>query len=369
MKLLALKGARVIVRVDYNVPIKGTTILDTKRIEASFDTIDAVLKKGGTPVLIAHRGKGNESLRPVATFLSKKYKIVFVREDPTSPKIMPILEQVPQGTVVLFENIRRFPGEEKNTASFAKALAALGSYYVNDAFSASHRAHASIVGIPKYLPSSLGYQFERELKALAPALRVGQHPYIFIIGGAKFATKMPLLKKFLARADSVVVTGALLNNFYKASGFEIGASVVETGYDKEITAMLKNPKLHLPIDLIITRGKQSLVVSPLEVEKKDIIVDIGPESIRLIAQNIAKAKLIIWNGPTGWYEKGFTKGTMALAKAIATSKAKAIIGGGDTGALVEKIAKAKNIFVSTGGGATIEYLSTGTLPGITAIGR
>lgn len=365
-KLPKLSGAKVLVRVDYNVPVSGNKILDTRRITSSFETIDTILKKGGTPMLLAHLGDSSASLRPVATFLSKTYNIVFVTHDVTDAGINDIIVQVPKGTLILIENIRRYEEEEKNDAAFAKKLAKLGEYFVNDAFSVSHRKHASVVGIAKYLPAYAGVQLQKEIKALSSVLNNKKHPFVFILGGAKFGTKIPLLKRFVEKADSVIITGAILNSFYKEAGFAIGKSVAEDGFAKPIAALLKNPKVLLPPDCIVLRNDKAVPVTVDEVEAGDVIVDIGPQSVALVAEKIAKAKLVVWNGPTGWYEKGFVKATTALAKAAIASKAQTVIGGGDTGAVVEKTLKgtAKNIFVSTGGGATLEYLAEGTLPGI-----
>ena len=365
-----LQGDRVLIRVDYNVPLKGNRILNAHRIEASYKTIDAVLKKGGTPVLIAHHGDGEVTLRPIATFLSKKYKIVFISNDLNDSRTLAILEAVPKKTVILLENIRRNNGEEQNDKSFVKNLAALGSYYINDAFSVSHRKHASVIGLAKKLPAFAGVQLMTEIEKLSTVLTNPKHPFVFILGGAKFGTKIPLIKRFIDSADAVVITGAILNNFYKAAGFEVGASVVEEGYDTQIRKILNNPKLLLPIDVIVERAGKKQTISPNDVQKKDVIVDIGPRSVELIAERIKKAKLVVWNGPTGWYEKGFKKATTDLAKVLSESKAEAVIGGGDTGAVVEStLAKKPNkkVFVSTGGGATLDYLVNGTLPGIKAL--
>jgi phosphoglycerate kinase len=369
-QLPKLSGAHVLVRVDYNVPINNGKIRDTRRITSSFETINAILKKGGTPVLIAHLGDATASLRPVATFLSKTYKIVFVTHDVTDTAgIEAIIAQVPKGTIILLENIRQYEGEEKNDATFAKKLAKLGQYFVNDAFSVSHRKHASVVGVAKYLPSFAGAQLQKEITALSSVLTNKKHPFVFILGGAKFGTKIPLLKRFADLADSVIITGAIMNSFYKEGGFPVGKSVVEDGYAKPIAALLKNPKVLLPADCVVMRGEKALAVTPDEIEANDVVVDIGPQSVELISEKIAKAKLVVWNGPTGWYEKGFVKATTALAKAAVASKAHTVIGGGDTGAVVEKVIKdgTKNIFISTGGGATLEYLANGTLPGIAAL--
>lgn len=366
-KIPSIKNKSILIRVDFNVPLKNGKVADTRRIEAAYGTIDTVLKKGATPILLAHLGDGAESLRPIATVLSKHYNIVFIDNDLADKRTHDIVGQVPKGTVILFENIRGYEGEEKNDKLFAKMLASYGDAYVNDAFSVSHRKHASIVGVPKLLPSYAGLQLQAELKALSGVVENPKHPFLFILGGAKFSTKIPLLKRFAETADNVVIGGAILNNFYKTAGFPVGKSVVEEGYDKAIKPLLGNPKLLLPIDVIVARGTKKVTLTPDEVEESDIIADIGPQSIALIAKKIEKAKLVVWNGPTGWYEKGFTKATVSLAKAIVASKATAVIGGGDTGAALEKILTditSKRIFVSTGGGATLDYLANGTLPGI-----
>lgn len=375
MKLLKsipkLKNERIIVRVDYNVPINDNKIGDTRRIEASYETIDFILKKGGIPVLLAHMGDTKSSLAPIAKYLKKKYKVVFVDEDLNNKNIFDNLNKVSKGSVILLENIRRYDGEEKNDQKFAKLLSTFGKYYVNDAFSVSHRKHASVVGIPKYLESFAGIQIIKEVNILDKALKNKSHPFLFILGGAKFGTKIPLIKRFINSADNVVIAGAILNNFYKVSNFEVGKSVVEDGFDKDIKSLLDNPKLLLPVDVIVKRGNKSVVTIPLEIKKNDMIVDIGPQSTALILEKIKKAKIVVWNGPTGFYEKGFTKGTTDLAKGIIKNeKVTAIIGGGDTGAVIEKITKKiskSNIFVSTGGGATLDYLANGTLPGIESL--
>lgn len=358
-----LKGDKVIVRVDYNVPVVGNKIKDSRRIESSFESINIVLKKGGVPILLAHMGDEKATLKVVAKYLSKKYKVVFVEDYKNIPM------KLPAKAVILIENIRKYEGEEKNDTTFAKSLASLGKYYVNDAFSVSHRPHASLVGIPRYLPSFVGISLMKEIEVLDKAIKNHKHPFLFILGGAKFGTKIPLLKRFINTADNVVISGAILNNFYKVSGFEVGKSVVEAGYDKEIKELLSNPKLLLPIDVTVLRGNKSLNVTPEEVGKNDMIVDIGPRSIKMILEKIVKAKMLVWNGPTGFYEKGFTKGTVELAKCIAKNKKlMAIIGGGDTGAVIEKLKiENKKVFVSTGGGATLDYLANGALPGIKAL--
>lgn len=355
-----MKGKRALVRVDYNVPLKGNKIIDTRRIEASFTTIRALQRKGIQVLLLAHLGDGKESLKPIATYLAKHFKVKFILTS-----ISQGIPEVSRDTVLLFENIRRYKEEEENDPKFAKALSTLGDIFINDAFSVSHRKHASVVGIAKYLPSFAGIQLEKEIKTLSKLLNNKKHPFLFILGGAKFGTKIPLLQRFVETADQVVIAGAILNSFYKTAGFEVGKSVVEDGYEKEIKRLLSSPKLLLPTDVIVIRGSKSQTVTLDEVTGDDKIVDIGIDSVRHISEKIAKAKVIIWNGPTGWYEGGFTWATKTLAKNMVKTKALAVIGGGDTGAVVEKVVgNNKNVFVSTGGGATLDFLAKGTLVGI-----
>lgn len=364
-----MKGKRVLVRVDYNVPLKGNKILDTRRIDASFETIRALQKKGMQVLLIAHLGDGSGSLKPIATYLSKHFQVQFVTKpilDQT--KKGGLIERVPKDTVILFENIRRYEGEEKNEVSFAKALSGLADIFVNDAFSVSHRKHASVVGVAKYLPAFAGIQLEQEIKTLSMLLENKKHPFLFILGGAKFSTKIPLIKRFIETADTIIITGAIANSFFKTAGFEVGASVVEDGYEKEIKKLLSSPKLLLPVDVIVLRGKKKLSCMLTEVQKGDVIVDIGKETTLRIGEKIQKAKLLVWNGPTGWYEKGFVQATKDLALAMKEMKGYGVIGGGDTGAVVEKvIGDSKKVFISTGGGATLDFLAKGTLPGIQSL--
>lgn len=369
----SLKNKRVLIRVDYNVPLRGMHIIDPRRIESSYRTIDTVLRKGGIPILLAHLGDGTESLAPIARFLSKRYRKLLFLQGPIEGDAREwILSHTTKGTIILLENLRRAKGEVANSASYTKALAALGDLYINDAFSVSHRAHASVVGIPTLLPSYAGYQLLQEIAALSPVVSIKTpHPFLFILGGAKFETKIPLIKRFVKHADGVVIAGAILNTFYKAAGYSVGKSVVERGFDKTITPLLTAPSLLLPTDVVVVRNDKKCTVMLDEIKKNDVIVDIGRDSIRRIEEKIARAKLIVWNGPTGWYEKGFRSGTTMLARAVARSGARAIIGGGDTAAVLEKLLKIlpnnKRIFISTGGGATLEYLSKGTLVGIDAL--
>lgn len=364
-----LKGKKVIIRTDFNVPIKNGKIIDPSRIENSFNTIDFILKKGGLPIIITHHGE-LKSLDLVYKFLNKKYKTNFIKTNIFEEKILKDIENTQKGEIVLLDNIRNYPEEETNDMKFAKRIASLGDIYINDAFSVSHRKHASVVGIPKYLDSFFGISFIGEINRL-DTLVSPKSPFLFILGGAKLSTKIPLLKKIIEKADNVIIAGVLLNTFYKELGFNIGESKYEDGFTKDILKLSKNPKLLLPIDVTVLRGEKKLNILPNEIESGDIIVDIGKQSIELINAKVLKSKTLLWNGPTGWYEKGFGGATKSIAKTIKESKTKTIIGGGDTGAMVRGVIgkdfDQKRLFVSTGGGATLDYLSTGTLPGIKVI--
>lgn len=360
-QIKGMVGKKALVRVDYNVPLKGNKILDTRRIEASFDTIRTLQKKGLQVILLAHLGDGSASLKPIANFLSKHFNVKFITKS--------ILENPSfsesKDTVILFENIRRYEGEEKNDKTFAKLLSSLGDVFVNDAFSVSHREHASVVGVSKFLPSYAGIQLEKEIKNLSKLLENKKHPFLFMLGGAKFDTKIPLLKRFIDSADQLFISGAIANSFFKVAGFEIGSSVAEDSNTIQIKKLLSSPKLLLPVDVVVLRKNKKVTIPLTEIIKGDVIVDIGFDTIRNISEKIKKAKVVVWNGPTGWYEKGFVNGTIELAKSIKNSKASIVIGGGDTGAVVDKtLPQTKNIFISTGGGATLDYLAKGTLVGL-----
>ncbi|MFZ1020111.1 MAG: phosphoglycerate kinase [Minisyncoccia bacterium] len=344
-----IKGKTVLLRVDFNVPIKKGLVLDDFRIRAALPTINFLLKKGAKIILLTHLGKdGKASLEPV---INRFFAI----------------SKIDKNKVVFFPNLRKFPGEIKNDLNFAKELSKMGDIYVNDAFSVSHREHASIVTLPKFLPHFAGLQLEKEVKNLSHAFQKIQHPFLFILGGAKFSTKMPLIKKYLKLADNVFIGGALADDFLEAEGDEVGKSLVdETNYG--ISKILKNTKLILPVDVVVKDGSKLINKKVNEVAKNEIILDIGKETIKDLASVIEKAKLILWNGPLGKYEDGGAKATLKILKLVAASKAESIIGGGDTVDLVSKMKMEKDFsFVSTGGGATLDFLANGTLPGIKAL--
>lgn len=345
-----LKDKVVLLRVDFNVPIVRGKVADDFRIKKALPTIKFLIrKKVKKIILITHLGKdGKQKLTPVINSFFKTSKL-------------------PKSQIEFLENIRKFKGETKNDLIFAKELADRGDIYVNDAFSVSHRKHASIVLLPKLLPSYGGLQLEQEIKNLSLAFKTPKHPFLFILGGAKFSTKMPLIEKYLRLADKVFIGGAIANDFLKAKDYEVGKSLV----DKKsygIKKILKNKKLVLPVDVVV-RGKNKLITKSIDkVHKDEYILDIGSETVKNLFPIIKKSQFILLNGPLGKYEERGEKATKKILKQIASSKARSIIGGGDTVALVSKMKIQKKFsFVSTGGGATLDFLSKGTLPGIKAL--
>ena len=381
-----LKGKRVVLRLDFNVPIKNGKIVETMRIDRAMPTIEFLIKKKARVVIFSHIGKdASSSLRPVVQYLNtlpattyrsektkgdggrETMKVGFVPDFRTEAAHT-VADGLPEGGVVVFENLRLDDRETENDPKFAKLLASFGDVYVNDDFAVSHRAHASVVGITKYLPSYIGFLIVDEIKHLSLALKP-KHPFLFILGGAKFETKMPLMKKFLKIADYVFVGGVLANDFLRDAGVEIGKSVVDN-YKFKLTPLLKRGKIILPVDVVVKNedGKKVTIKNIKELSPEDSIVDVGPETIKGISVLLKKTKLVVWNGPLGYYEGGFDKGTIALLEAITESKATSIIGGGDTAVIVEKLHLGDKIsFVSTGGGATLDYLADGKLPGIEAV--
>lgn len=363
-----LKGKRVVLRLDLNVPIKGDKIVETMRIDRALPTIEYLRMKKARVVILSHIGKdATSSLRPVVQYLNTKMKVGFV-PDFRSDTAHAVVDGLPEGGVVLFENLRMDKRETENSPELAKLLASFGDIYVNDAFAVSHRAHASVVGITKYLPSYLGFLVADEVKHLSLALNP-KHPFLFILGGAKFNTKMPLLKKFMKIADSVLVGGILANDFFHDMGLEVGKSVLDE-HNFKLTPLLKTGKIILPEDVVVKEGDNGKAKTRKidKVSPSDSIVDVGPATIRNLKPLLKKTKLVVWNGPLGFYEGGFDKGTIALLKAIVESKATSIIGGGDTAVVVDKLGIGKELtFVSTGGGATLDYLADGKLVGIDAV--
>jgi phosphoglycerate kinase len=348
-ELTNIEGKRVLVLVDFNVPIRDGAVEDDFRIKMALPTIQFLLDCKAKIMLVTHLGKdGTQSLDPV---IEKFFEI----------------SGFPMSEITFFDNVRKFKGEEANDPAFAKELASHGDIYVNEAFSVSHRAYASVVGVPEYLPSYAGFQFTKEVENLSHASENIKHPFLFILGGAKFSTKMHLIQKYLELADNVSIGGALLNDFLKAEGYEVGQSLVDSAsYDFQ--TILKNPKLILADDVVVTSDGKFATKSVNEVGKNEIIADIGEKTIEKLKPLINSAKLILWNGPLGKYEDGGADATKEVLKLVAASGAETIIGGGDTVELITELKMESDFsFVSTGGGAMLDFLANGTLPGIEAL--
>ncbi|MDP3874946.1 MAG: phosphoglycerate kinase [bacterium] len=332
-----ISGKKILVRVDWSVPTQGDKVIDDYQIKKSLPTIEYLQKAGAKIILISHAEKDGDSLLSIFQHV-KAY--------------LPLLSFVEPSGLVLLENLRRNPGEKANSETYAKELALLGDVYVNEAFPESHREYASIVGVPKFLPSFAGLRFVEETQKLSSVF-YPKRPFLFILGGAKFDTKLPLLKKFIHIADHIFVGGALANNFFKEQGVDIGDSLVKEGGGFGLKELLKTGKIILPEDTIIRDGK---------------ILDAGPRTIENLKPIISASKLVLWNGPLGGYEKGYKMATLALAKMISEFSSESIVGGGDTIAAIKELDLFdKFSFVSTGGGAMLDFLATGTLPGIEAL--
>ena len=375
-----LKGKTILLRAGFDVPIKNGKVVDSKRIEVLLPTMKFLIKKGSL-VILSHQGrpKGKRNMaftqKPLIPVLEKllKKKIKFANYC-VGTATEKMAKSLKKSDILLLENLRFEAGEEKNNQIFAKKLAKLGDIYVDDAFPDTHRAHASIVGVPKFLPSYAGFQLEEEVKNLSRVFKKPKHPFLLILGGAKFETKLPIIKRFVKTADYIFIGGALINQVLKEEGLETGVSLVENkNYD--FKKILKNKKLILPEDVIVKSGKKLINKKIDEVKKDENILDIGNKSVKNLIQLIKKSKLILWNGPLGKYEDGGGKATKKTMDFLLKQKSKEIIiGGGD---LVSFVPKSKletrtyklepNLFVSTGGGATLEYLAKDTLPGIKAL--
>lgn len=361
-----LSGKKVLLRLDLNVPIKDGVVQDDFRLKKSLETIEFLRKEGARLIIVSHIASGvSHSLNAPLGYLAKFFPITFV-VDFQSPEGRNAINKMQPGDVVLLENIRHYPGETENDPEFAKQLASIADIYVNDAFSVSHRRHASIVGLPKQLPSYAGLLFQKELKELETAFHP-PHPFLFILGGAKFETKLPLIRKFLPIASFIFIGGALAHNFYRARGMEIGDSVVSQNIF-DLADMINDPKIVLPMDVVVETASGVVVKTPDEVRAGEKIFDAGPFTLQKLKALIGVSKFVLWNGPLGDYERGFQTGTMELARVLSESGVKSMVGGGDTLAVVSSLqAESKFSFVSTGGGAMLEYLVQTSLPGIEAL--
>ncbi len=358
-----LSGKCVLLRLDLNVPLDHGEVTDAFRITQSLPTLRYLVERGAKVIVVSHLGSdGEQSLKPIAAYVNEFVPVTFI----SVVDDLSVVRDAKPGSVFILENIRREKGEMTNSLTLAKKLAGFADLYVNDAFSASHRAHASILGVAKLLPSHAGLLLEKEVLELSKAFNP-KHPFLFILGGAKFGTKVPLIKKFLKTADSVFLGGALVHVIFKKKRYEIGKSL----FDKNVTDLepiMKNPKLFIPVDVVTQNEAGYYVRPPNGVGKEDYIYDAGPDTVALLREKIEDAKFILWNGPLGNFEQGYDKATLEVAKAITRSDAYSIIGGGDTIAAISRMGIPSGFnFVSTGGGAMLDFLAKGTLPGLSVL--
>lgn len=386
VKDVDVKGKRVFCRVDFNVPMKDGQITDETRIRAALPTIQYLIEQGAKIILASHLGrpKGmvNEEMRltPVAKRLSELLgKEVKKTDEAYGDTVKSVIDSMNEGDVLLLENVRFYPGEEKNDPELAKAFAELADVYVNDAFGAAHRAHASTEGIAHYLPAVSGFLMEKEIEVLGKALSNPDRPFTAIIGGAKVKDKIGVIENLLEKVDNLIIGGGLAYTFVKAMGHEIGKSLLEEDKIELAKSFMekaeqKGVKFYMPVDAIVAdnfSADANTKVVPIEEIPSDWqALDIGPKTREIYKDVIQKSKLVIWNGPMGVFEiDKFAEGTKAVAEALAEAKdTYSVIGGGDSAAAVEKFGFAdKMSHISTGGGASLEFMEGKQLPGVVAL--
>jgi phosphoglycerate kinase len=384
---VVLRDKRVIIRADFNVPLDDShQITDDTRIRSTLPTINRAVDDGAKVILCSHLGRPNGtfdpkySLAPVAKRLGRLMgKDILFAPDCIGPAVEGLVAKMKPGDVLLLENLRFHQGEEENDDAFSKALAALGDVYINDAFGAAHRTHASIVGITKFIPASAaGFLLKKEIEYLEGAVENPVRPFVAILGGAKVSGKIGVIENLGKRVDKVIIGGGMAFTFLKAKGTEIGNSLVEhdmLDFAKGIEdhALSRGVKFYLPVDCVVAAsrepGAESKIVPVQEIPKGWYGLDIGPASVKLFNEAVQNAKTILWNGPMGVFEiDAYARGTFAMAHAIADAYALTIVGGGETALAVHRAGESENMsFISTGGGAALELLEGKQLPGLTAL--
>ncbi len=382
VKDIDIKNKRVLMRVDFNVPMADGKVTDDKRIKAALPTIKYVLEQGASLLLMSHLGrpKGGPdaefSLRAASEALSALLeRPVQMAPDCVGPEVEKLAQALKPGEVLMLENTRFHKGEEKNDLDLAKQMAALGDVYVNDAFGSAHRAHSSTEGIARFLPSVSGFLMEQELEYLGRAVANPEHPYIAILGGAKISDKILVVETLAAKCDKLIIGGGMANTFLSAKGLNMQDSLVEAEALETAKTLLGklSDKLVLPVDAIIAdKFDAEANTQTVDVDKIPAgwrMLDVGPKTISLYQATLDGSKLIVWNGPVGVFEMPkFAEGTFALARMMAESKAITVIGGGDSASAVKKAGVAKQMtHVSTGGGASLEFLEGKELPGVAAL--
>lgn len=374
-----LEGKRVLVRVGYDVPLKDGKVSDIERIEASLKTINYLIEKGAAVALCAHLGRPGKPLKefslfpvvgPLARLLEKPVRFL---SECVGTEVQQVVSNLSNGDVLVLENLRFHEGEEKNDPDFAKALATGFDLYINEAFSNSHRSHASMVGVADYLPAYAGFELQEEVENLKELTENPKKPFVMVSGGAKISDKIEILKSLIPKIDVLLVGGGMANTFLASEGYEVGKSLYEEDYLGAAEEIMRDAEelgveVMLPDDVIVAKkvGENQVATerSLDEIEKSDIIVDIGPKSVAKFSEPLKFAGTIFWNGPVGIAEyKNFAKGTTGLAKIISESEARSVIGGGDTLGAVS-VFQLPFGFVSTAGGATLEYLAKGALPAL-----
>lgn len=381
------KGKRALVRVDFNVPLKNGEIVDDNRIRAALPTIEYLKSAGAKIILMSHLGrpkgepKPEFSLEPVARRLSEllNVPVKFLASDKVvDDSVKQGVEALKDGEICLLQNTRYRKEETKNEPNFSEELASLGDIFVNDAFGTCHRAHCSNVGVSEKLPSCVGYLVQKEIDVMDKALESPERPFIAILGGAKVSDKIGVIENLLEKVDTIIIGGAMAYTFLKAEGKNVGKSLLEedkiqVAKDLMSKSAEKGVKLLLPLDLVVakemTEQAKAEIVDVDHIKDDDSGFDIGPKTVQLFKEEIEKAKTVIWNGPLGVFEiQQFSTGTFEIAKALSEVDAVTIIGGGDSASAIEKAGyKDKVTHVSTGGGASLEFLEGKELPGIAAI--